>query len=66
MIDEAQVKNIVKQVLREEHLLDFIKIFEKEHNLFRGSHDKIGLPETLEIHQTIVNQIINKIEDDAI
>ncbi|GAH61418.1 unnamed protein product, partial [marine sediment metagenome] len=66
MIDEIQVKNIVKQALREEHLLDFVKIFEKEHNLFRGSHDKIGLPPDLVVHQTIINQIINKIEDDAI
>lgn len=66
MIDEAQVRDITKKVLDEEHLLNFIKIFEKEHNLFRGSHDKIGLPETLEIHQTIINQIINKTEDGAI
>ncbi|MBA7513320.1 hypothetical protein ES705_05335 [subsurface metagenome] len=66
MIDEEQVKNIVKKVLDEEHLTDFIKIFEKEHNLFRGSHDKIGLPEALEIHQTIINHIVEKFEDEAI
>ena len=58
MINEAQVKNIVKQVLREEHLLDFVKIFEKEHNIFRGSHDKIALPEDLEIPEKIIKYIV--------
>lgn len=60
MIDEEQVKNIVKKVLKEEHLHDFIKIFEKEHNLFRGSHDKINLPENLEIPEKIITQIIHE------
>jgi len=62
MIDKEQVRNIVKKVLDEEHLLGLNKIFEKEHNIFRGSHDKIGLPETLVIPQTIVNQIVEKFE----
>ncbi|MBA7556540.1 hypothetical protein ES705_49252 [subsurface metagenome] len=58
MIDEEQVKNIVKKVLDEEHLTDFIKIFEKEHNLFRGSHDKITLPENIVISEKIITQVI--------
>jgi len=62
MIDEEQVKNIVRKALDEEHLTGFIKIFEKEHNIFRGSHDKIGLPETLVIPQKIVTQIVEKFE----
>jgi len=73
MIDEVQVKNIVKRVLKEEHLDDFIKIFEKEHNLFRGSHDKIALPENLKIPEKIITEIIKyapatfeELEDTAI
>lgn len=58
MIEEVQVRNIVKKVLKEEHLDKFIKIFEKEHNLYRGSHDKIALPENLEIPEKIITQII--------
>jgi len=58
MIDEGQVRNIVKEVLKEEHLDDFIKIFEKEHNIFRGSHDKINLPENLEIPEKIIKYIV--------
>jgi len=62
MINEEQVRNIVNKVLKEQHLHNFIKIFEKEHNLFRGSHDKIGLPETIVIPQAIVTQIVEKFE----
>jgi len=62
MIDEEQVRSITKKVLDEEHLLGLNKIFEKEHNIFRGSHDKIGLPETLVIPQPIVNQIVEKFD----
>jgi len=58
MIDEEQVINIVKKVLKEEHLDDFIKIFEKEHNIFRGSHDKINLPENLVIPEKIIKYIV--------
>jgi len=58
MINEEQVRDITKKVLDEEHLTGFIKIFEKEHNLFRGSHEKIGLPENLEIPEKIITQII--------
>ena len=58
MIDEEQVKIITKKVLDEEHLLGHIKIFEKEHNLFRGSHDKINLPEDLVIPEKIITKII--------
>jgi len=58
MINEEQVRDITKKVLDEEHLTGFIKIFEKEHNLFRGSHDKIGLPETIVIPEKIITQII--------
>ena len=47
MIDENQARIIAKKVLDEEHLLGFIKIFEKEHNLFRGSHDKMGVPPSI-------------------
>jgi len=62
MINLEQVREITKQVLKEEHLTGFIKIFEKEHNLFRGSHDKIGLPETIVIPQPIINQIVEKFD----
>ena len=58
MIDEEQVKNIVKKILDKEHLTDFIKIFEKEHNIFRGTHEKIGLPETLVIPEKIIKYIV--------
>ena len=63
MIDEEQVRSIIKKVLDEEHLTGFIKIFEKEHNLFRGSHDKIALPEDLEIPEKIITQIIRYVPD---
>lgn len=66
MNNEPEIRRIVEKVLREENLHNFIKIFEKEHNLFRGSHDRIGLPEALEIHQTIINHIVEKFEDEAI
>jgi hypothetical protein len=62
MIEEAQVRIITKKVLDEEHLLGHIKIFEKEHNLFRGSHDKIQLPAALNVPQQIVNTISKKIK----
>jgi hypothetical protein len=62
MIDEAQVRTITKKVLDEEHLLGHIKIFEKEHNLFRGSHDKIQLPAALNIPDQIINQIVEKFD----
>jgi len=65
MIDEKQVKNIVNKILKEEHLTDFIKIFEKEHNIFRGSHDKIALPENLEVPEKIITQIIKYVDAPA-
>ncbi|MCK4793586.1 MAG: hypothetical protein KAV87_58195 [Desulfobacteraceae bacterium] len=57
-MEEEQIRSIVKKVLDEEHLHDFIKIFEKEHNIFRGSHDKIQLPENLEIPEKIIKYIV--------
>ena len=56
MNNELETRKIVEKVLREEHLLGLNKIFEKEHNLFRGSHDKIALPEALAIPQEIVDE----------
>ena len=47
MMDKDQVKDIVEKVLAEQHLLGLNKIFEKEHNLFRGSHDKLELSENV-------------------
>ena len=61
-MNEDEVRNITRKFLDEEHLLDFIKIFEKEHNLFRGSHDKIQLPAALNVPQQIVNTISKKIK----
>jgi len=64
MKNEVQIREIIDKVLSEEGLKNFIKIFEKEHNLFRGTHDKIALPETLDVPQTIVTQIVEKFETE--
>lgn len=40
-IEERQVRSIVTGMLQEQGLYNFIKIFEKEHNIFRGTHSKI-------------------------
>ena len=61
-MNETEVRNITRKFLDEQHLLDFIKIFEKEHNLFRGSHDKMQLPAALNVPQQIVNTISKKIK----
>lgn len=58
MINESEVKNIVRKILDEEHLIGLNKIFEKEHNIFRGSHDKINLPEDLSVPEKIIQQVI--------
>jgi hypothetical protein len=60
MMDEAQVRSITRKFLDEQHLLDFIKIFEKEHNIFRGSHDKIQLPAAINVPQQVINTISGK------
>jgi hypothetical protein len=39
-IEEREVRSIVTQMLEEQKLFNFIKIFEKEHNIFRGTHSK--------------------------
>jgi len=44
MKNEIQIRELVDEILSEEGLKNFIKIFEKEHNLFRGSHDKMAVP----------------------
>lgn len=44
MVEREEVRSIVSEVLEEEHLHNFTKIFEREHNLFRGSHDKMPVP----------------------
>ena len=66
MIDETQVRIITKKVLEEENLLGFIKIFEKEHNLFRGSHDKIQLAQDLNVPQTVINLVGGNIKLDQL
>ena len=70
-MDETQVRTITKKVLSEENLLGFIKIFEKEHNLFRGSHDKIKLAQDLNVPQQVVNLVagqtkLEQLEDVSI
>jgi len=40
-IEEREVRSIVTGMLQEQGLYNFIKIFEKEHNIFRGTHSKI-------------------------
>jgi len=62
MITPERVKTITKEVLKEQQLYGFIKVFEKEHNLFRGSHDKIQLPAALNIPQQIITQIVEKFD----
>ena len=57
-MEEEQIRSIVRKVLDEQHLLNFIKTFEKEHNIFRGSHDKINLPENLVIPEKIIKYIV--------
>jgi hypothetical protein len=58
MKNEEEVRAIVRKVLDEEHLLGFVKIFEKEHNLFRGSHDKLALSENLSVPEKVIERII--------
>ena len=58
--NENQVRSIVSQVLEEENLHNFTKIFEKEHNLFRGTHDKMPVP------PVIVENYYSKTDVDAL
>jgi|GEM_PF-5188122 len=39
MVNESEIRRIVEKVLEEENLHNFVKIFKKEHNLFRGTHE---------------------------
>lgn len=39
MINEPEIRKIVEKVLEEENLHNFVEIFKKEHNLFRGTHE---------------------------
>ena len=47
-LNETQIREVVDKVLAEEGLKNFINIFEKEHNLFRGTHEKMGVPPVIE------------------
>lgn len=39
MKDEEEIRKVVDKVLKEENLHNFVDIFKKEHNLFRGTHE---------------------------
>ena len=59
MENEVQIRELVDKILSEEGLKNFIKIFEKEHNLFRGTHEKMAVPPSV-VENYYTTEYLNK------